>query len=156
MKVLFVCLGNICRSPLAKGIMDDKISRRGLDAEADSAGFEGYHVGQAADPRSGDIAVQHGISLKGHRARKFRVEDFDYFDSIYVMDADNYADVMSVTRDDKDVAKVDFIMNMASPGSNRPVPDPYYGEGDGFSIVYDMLDEACERIADDIASQPDK
>jgi protein-tyrosine phosphatase len=152
MKVLFVCLGNICRSPLAKGIMDHKIRVKGLDAEADSAGFEGYHVGEGADPRSDDIARKNGLSLSGHRARRFRVEDFDRFDKIYVMDSNNYADVMSVTRNDDDAAKVEFIMNKVQPGQNHPVPDPYYGGKDGFKTIYQMLDEACERIADEIAA----
>ena len=153
MKVLFVCLGNICRSPLAKGIMEDKIRKRKLHAGVDSAGFEAYHVGQAADPRSEDIAGKHGISLKGHVARKFTVQDFDNFDRIYVMDTMNYSDVISIARNEKDISKVDFILNELHPDSNRPVPDPYYGGRNGFQKIYDMLDKACDSIADEMASQ---
>jgi protein-tyrosine phosphatase len=150
MKILFVCLGNICRSPLAEGIMKDKISKAGLDAEVDSAGFESFHVGDPADPRSAGIAMQHGISLNGHVARKFTARDFDRYDRIYVMDRYNYRDVISLVRDESDHRKVDFILNLSHPGENREVPDPYYGGKDGFEKVYNMLDEACGVLADEI------
>lgn len=153
MKILFVCLGNICRSPLAKGIMQDKIDKRSLDAYAESAGFEDFHVGEGADKRSEKVANEHGITLDGHRARQFRVEDFDKFDRIYVMDETNYRDVAGLARNREDLGKVNYIMNEVAPGSNTPVPDPYYSGRDGFSNVYRMLDMACEKIADDIENQ---
>ena len=150
MKILFVCLGNICRSPLAKGIMRDKIHRNGLNAEVDSAGFEAFHVGNSADYRSIQIASRHGIDIRDHKARKFKSEDFDRFDRIYVMDHLNYADVIGAARDDTDKAKVDFIMNLVDPGVDLAVPDPYYGGKDGFENIFRMLDNACQRLAEQI------
>lgn len=148
MKILFVCLGNICRSPLAEGIMKEKVRKLGLHAEIDSAGFESFHVGDAADPRSSEIARKNGISLGDHVARKFTTRDFDTFDRIYVMDRYNHRDVMSLTRNASDENKVDFILNLTHPGENREVPDPYYGGRDGFEKVYHMLDAACDVLAD--------
>jgi protein-tyrosine phosphatase len=152
MKILFVCLGNICRSPLAKGIMADKIAKLGLNAETDSAGFESFHRGDPADPRSVAVAAAHGIDLSDHIARMFTVRDFDYFDLIYVMDRANYNDVMGLARDTEDENKVDFILNHVYPGENRQVPDPWYGGKEGFEKVYRMLDEACEQLARRIAT----
>ena len=143
-------MGNICRSPLAEGIMKDKIVKLNLDAEIDSAGFESYHVGDGADSRSAEIARKHGISLNGHIARKFTTRDFDHYDRIYVMDRYNYQDAISVVRNGSDMAKVDFVMNLVHPGENREVPDPYYGGKDGFEKVFDMLDAACEVLAEEI------
>jgi protein-tyrosine phosphatase len=153
MKILFVCLGNICRSPLAEGIMADKARKHHLNVEVDSCGFETFHRGDPADPRSVAVAEAHGIDLSDHVARMFTVRDFDNFDRIYVMDRSNYQDVMGVARDSQDEEKVDFILNLVTPGENRPVPDPWYGINDGFQKVYRMLDEACEILAQRIASE---
>jgi protein-tyrosine phosphatase len=150
MKILFVCLGNICRSPLAKGIMRNKIRQRKLDASADSAGFERFHNGDPADPRSVMTAAKNGIDITDHQARMFRTEDFDLFDRIYVMDSINYSDVISLARNEKDRDKVDYIRNIVEPGLNKSVPDPYYGGPDGFEKVYAMLDEACNKLSDEI------
>lgn len=151
MKILFVCLGNICRSPLAKGIMADKVKRLHLNVEVDSAGFESFHRGDPADPRSVAVGAAHGIDLSDHIARMFTIRDFDHFDLIYVMDRANYNDVMGLARDTGDEQKVDFILNLLTPGENRPVPDPWYGGKDGFEKVFRMLDEACDQLARDIA-----
>jgi len=152
MKILFVCLGNICRSPLAEGILASKAAGRNLTVEVDSAGFERFHRGDPADPRSVAVARAHGIDLNGHVARLFTPADFDHYDRIYVMDRTNYNDVMGVARDADDEKKVDFIMNMVSPGEDRHVPDPWYGGKEGFKKVFRMLDEACERLVEEIAS----
>ena len=152
MKILFVCLGNICRSPLAKGIMEDKIAKLGLAAETDSAGFESFHRGDPADPRSAAVAAAHGIDLSDHIARMFTVRDFDRFDLIYVMDRINYNDVIGLARDSEDEHKVDFILNLVNPGENRQIPDPWYGGKESFEKVYRMLDEACEHLAREIAT----
>jgi protein-tyrosine phosphatase len=152
MKILFVCLGNICRSPLAKGIMADKIKKLGLNVETDSAGFESFHRGEPADPRSVAVADAHGIDLSGHLARMFTVRDFDHFDLIYVMDRTNYNDVMGLARDNEDENKVDFILNLVNPGENRQVPDPWYGGNEGFEMVFRMLDEACGQLVLKIAT----
>jgi protein-tyrosine phosphatase len=151
MKILFVCLGNICRSPLAKAIMADKIKKLKLDAEVDSAGFETFHRGDPADPRSVAVAATHGIDLSDHVARMFSVRDFDRFDLIYVMDRTNYNDVMGLTRDTQDENKVDFILNLLTPVENRQVPDPWYGGKEGFEKVYHMLDQACDELLKQIA-----
>lgn len=153
MKVLFVCLGNICRSPLAKGIMREKIRKKGLEAEVDSAGFEAFHIGDRADPRAIQIAARHDLDITDHIARKFRIGDFDRYDRIYVMDSFNYSDVTSVARNGDDRKKVDYIMNLAHPGKNMPVPDPYYGGKHGFENVYQLLDRACEQLALEIADK---
>jgi protein-tyrosine phosphatase len=130
--------------------MQHKINKKGLKAEVDSAGFEDYHIGEPADPRSVEIATKNGVSLDGHSARQFEVEDFDRFDRIYVMDETNYRDVTRLARNQDDLDKIDYIMNTVDPDSNTPVPDPYYGGEEGFSNVYRMLDTACEKIAGDI------
>ena len=146
MKILFVCLGNICRSPLAEGIMAAKVKKHNLDVEVASAGFESFHRGDPADRRSVAVAAEHGIDLTGHVARMFTVRDFDHFDRIYVMDRTNYNDVMGLARDSQDEQKVDFILNLVAPGEDLPVPDPWYGGKEGFEKVYQMLDQACDIL----------
>lgn len=150
MKILFVCLGNICRSPLAEGILKHKLKINGLSCEVDSAGFEDFHVGGGADQRSIEIAKINNIDITDHIARRFHPDDFDAYDRIYVMDSVNYADVISAARTKADIRKVDYVMNTTEPGTNRPVPDPYYGGQDGFRKVYKMLDQACDAIIQEI------
>lgn len=144
MKILMVCLGNICRSPLAEGIMAEKV--KGLSISVDSAGTAAYHVDEAPDIRSIKIARKKGINISNLRGRQFIVTDFDEFDKIYVMDESNYQNVIALARNEKDKAKVDFILNESNPGENLEVPDPYYGGDMGFDNVYTMLDEATEII----------
>ena len=150
MRILFVCLGNICRSPLAEGILRHKAHHRGIPLEVDSAGFESFHLGDGADPRSQRVAAQNGINISEHTARLFRAHDFDHYDRIYVMDSLNYSDVMQVARNTEDRKKVDYILNLKRPGANQPVPDPYYGGKDGFEKVFRMLDEACDILLDEL------
>ena len=139
-----VCLGNICRSPLAEGILKDKTQN--LDVLVDSAGTASYHVGNLPDSRSIEIANRNGIDLTDQRARQFSEKDFDNFDKIYAMDTHNYANIISLARNQSDIDKVDVILNELNPKSYDSVPDPYYGSGDGFQIVYNMLDKACDAI----------
>jgi len=146
MKILFVCLGNICRSPLAEGILKKKFDEHGIEGDIYSAGFEPYHEGQHPDPRSISTARRHNIDISEKVARLFEAEDFDRFDRIFVMDSMNHADVMRVARNDDDRRKVDFLLNQVSPGKNDEVPDPYYGGADGFEKVYSMMDRACDNI----------
>ena len=139
-----VCLGNICRSPLAEGILKNKTQN--LDVFVDSAGTASYHVGNLPDSRSIEIANKNGIDLTDQRARQFSEKDFDDFDKIYAMDTNNYSNIISLARNQSDRDKVDVILNELTPKSYDSVPDPYYGAGDGFQVVYDMIDNACDAI----------
>lgn len=145
-----VCLGNICRSPLAEGIMKAKTS--GMDVEVDSAGTAAYHVGNGPDPRSTHIAGVYGIDISTQQARQFVAEDFEIFDHIFVMDSSNYNNVIRLAKNEAEKAKVELILNRVQPGHNLAVPDPYYGGDQGFENVYQLLDEACERIAASLKS----
>lgn len=144
-KVLMVCLGNICRSPLAEGILQSKINSK--DIYVDSAGTAAYHVGNLPDDRSIAVAKKYGIDITNQRARKFVVEDFDKFDFIYAMDESNCQNILSLARNNEDKTKVHLILNESSPVQNSSVPDPYYGGNDGFESVFQMLNEACTSIA---------
>lgn len=140
-----VCLGNICRSPLAQGILESKVN---LDKVfVDSAGTAAYHVGNLPDERSIDVAYKYGINITNQRARKFTVQDFDEFDYIYAMDISNYQNILMLARGEEDENKVRLILNEIYPSENKSVPDPYYGGNQGFENVYQMLDEACDVIS---------
>lgn len=127
--------------------MNDKIKKHQIMAEVDSAGFESFHMGDHPDYRAIKVMADHGIDISKHRMRLFREADFDHFDRIYVMDRYNYQDVISMARSETDNSKVDYILNVLEPGSENPVPDPYYGGIMGFEKVYDLLNQATERIA---------
>lgn len=143
-KILMVCLGNICRSPLAEGILQSKVNAD--DVFVDSAGTAAYHVGELPDARSIEVARKYGIDLTTQRARKFTSKDFAKFDLIYAMDEDNYRNILALTKDKNDAKKVKMILNEVHLQQNLSVPDPYYGGNDGFENVYRMLDEACDII----------
>jgi len=142
MRILTVCLGNICRSPLAEGIMKDRAQQAGLDWHVDSAGTGAWHTGELPDRRSIQTALAHGIDLTDQRARQFRPHDFDRFDKIFVMDVNNLRDVLRQARSEEDRKKVELMLDQIYPGQERSVPDPYYDD-DGFEEVFHMLDEAC-------------
>ncbi|GFD93800.1 protein-tyrosine-phosphatase [Alteromonas sp. KUL156] len=144
-KILMVCLGNICRSPLAEGILKSKLSSEIF--VVDSAGTAGYHVGELPDERSIEVARKYGIDITNQRSRKFTKADFDKFDMIFAMDQNNYADIVALSENEEQHEKVKMILNELYPDENRSVPDPYYGGDQGFENVYKMLDEACEIIA---------
>ena len=146
MKILMVCLGNICRSPLAEGILQAKVNSEGLDIKVDSAGTGGWHVGQGPDHRAVAIANKYGIDISQQQARQFSSTDFEGFDIIYAMDGSNLSDIVSLANSNEDIEKVRLILNEINPEDNTPVPDPYYGGDDGFEKVYQLLDEACEII----------
>lgn len=143
-KILMVCLGNICRSPLAEGIMRAKLSK---DFIVDSAGTGGWHAGELPDKRSISTAKNRGLNITSQRARQFKISDFNTFDYIYVMDNSNYKDVMALAPNEEVKSKVKLILNELFPNENVDVPDPYYGGQDGFENVFNMLNEACDVIA---------
>lgn len=145
-KILMVCLGNICRSPLAEGILKSKLPKEYFII--DSAGTANYHIGNPPDKRSVEVAKKHGLNISNLKGRQFSVSDFDNFDWVYVMDESNYNNVIKLARNEEDIAKVKFILNEIYPNRNYAVPDPYYGGDEGFENVYKMLDEACDKIAE--------
>jgi len=153
MKILFVCLGNICRSPLAEGILKKKFKENNIKGIIHSAGFEPYHEGQHPDPRSVSTAKKHDIDISSKVARLFSIEDFENYDKILVMDSMNHADVIRLARHEEDRKKVDYLLNLVNEDSNDEVPDPYYGGASGFDTVYDMMDRACDRIISDLQNQ---
>ncbi|MAO08666.1 MAG: protein-tyrosine-phosphatase [Alteromonas sp.] len=144
-RVLMVCLGNICRSPLAEGILKSKVDSSKVVVE--SAGTGGWHVGEKPDERSIDVARKHGLDITDQRGRKFSAYDFENFDYIFVMDNSNYRDVVTLANTKEEKEKVQLILEEIFPGDNVDVPDPYYGGNQGFENVYQMLNEACEKIA---------
>lgn len=145
MKILMVCLGNICRSPLAEGILKQEVKQAGLDWTVDSAGTGGYHTGELPDPRSIAVAKQHGLDITDQRARKFVAADLDRYDLVLAMDAQNYQDILKLATTEAQRDRVKLILNYSTPGHNRGVPDPYWDD-DGFEGVYQMLKTACERV----------
>lgn len=143
-KILMVCLGNICRSPLAEGILKSKLDSNFI---VESAGTAAYHVGNKPDPRSIAVARQNGLNITNQRARKFNKQDFEDFDIIYAMDNSNYQNIIALAENSQQKEKVKLILNECFPDKNLDVPDPYYGGEKGFENVYNMLDNACEIIA---------
>lgn len=143
-KILMVCLGNICRSPLAEGILKSKVNN--TKVYVDSAGTSATHQGELPDPRSIEVAQKHGIDITDQRSRPFSKEDFSKFDLIYVMDQSNLNNVLHLSSTTEDKSKVKLIMDELLPNEGQEVPDPYYGGEQGFENVYQMLDKACEKI----------
>jgi protein-tyrosine phosphatase len=145
-----VCLGNICRSPVAEGVMRHLIEINGLKAVVDSAGTSNYHTGENPDMRSVQNAKKNKVDISKLKARQFTTADFDSFDFIYVMDAGNYRNVTGLARNEEDKSKVDLLLNKITPGANLPVPDPYYGGDEGFEQVFQLIYKACSVIAEDL------
>ncbi len=145
MKILMVCLGNICRSPIAQGILEHKIARHSLPWTVDSAGTGAWHSGEPPDPRSIEVAARFGLDISSQRARQVRSVDFDEFDLILAMDSSNLRDLKKMAVNPEEEAKIHMILNLVQPGSNRGVPDPYW-DNDGFVKVYHMLNEACDKL----------
>jgi len=144
-KILMVCLGNICRSPLAEGILLSKLNPEKF--QVDSCGTSNYHIGKKPDLRSIEVAKKHGIDITNQRASQFKTSDFDTYDYIYPMDQSNYENIIKLTKNQHNRQKVSLILNELHPNQNLDVPDPYYGGEQGFEDVYKMLDKACNRIA---------
>lgn len=146
-----VCLGNICRSPLAEGILKSKVDQTRVFV--DSAGTGGYHIGELPDTRSIHIAKLNQIDISDQRCRKFKVKDFDDFDFIYVMDESNLSDVLSLAKTEAHRKKVKLILTFNKEDYLMEVPDPYYGGDSGFEKVFDLLDAACEHIAKSLSHE---
>ena len=148
MKILLVCLGNICRSPLAEGILRNKSQLMNMDIVVDSAGTSDWHVGDPPDSRGISVAFENGIDISNLKARQFEIADFDSFDLILAMDKSNYSELLNLARNTSDTKKIKLFMNMAFPETNMDVPDPYY---DGrFQEVFELLDNASEKLLENI------
>ena len=147
MKILMVCLGNICRSPLAEGILKSKLPENFF---IDSAGTSAFHNGENPDTRSISTAKNHGIDISQQRSRPLQIWDFDEFDRIYCMDKSNLKNVLAMAETEEQKAKVSLILDVLQDENLTEVPDPYYGDTYGFEKVYEMLDRACEIIAQEI------
>lgn len=148
MKILMVCLGNICRSPLAEGVLKDKVAKAGLDWVVESAGTNGYHTGEPPHRLSQKVALLHGIDISRQRARNFTAADFERFDKIYAMAQEVIDEMQWITKSTFNPAKVDLLMNVLYPGENRDIPDPWYGPEPGYHEVFAMIDAACSKIID--------
>ena len=152
-KVLMVCLGNICRSPMAQGILEQKVAEHDLDVEVDSAGTSDYHIGQEPDHRAIAKCKEYGIDISNYRGRQLVKEDFKNFDRIFVMDSSNYNNSVSLTNDSEELSKVQMMLNVSQPGSNMSVPDPYFGGEEGFENVYRLLDSACDFLINELKGE---
>ena len=154
MKILMVCLGNICRSPLAEGILQDKVFKAGLNWSIESAGTNSYHTGEPPHPLSQKVAKLNGIDICQQRARRFVAEDFEVYDKIYALAADVLDDIKRISKKKFDATKVDLLMNELYPGKNMDVPDPYYGTEPGYHEVYKMIGEVCDAIINKYTPTP--
>lgn len=146
MKVLMVCLGNICRSPLAEGILRAKVLKEGLTFHIDSAGTSAFHIGSAPDKRMCATAKSFGVNIDNLKARQFKPSDFEEFDVIYAMDKSNYSTILHLAKSEYDKLKVKLILNELHPNQNLEVPDPYYGGEQGFYEVFNLLNEATDQL----------
>ncbi len=148
-KILFVCMGNICRSPTAEGVFRTKIEAAGLDAQVkiDSAGTHAYHVGEPPDGRAQKAALNRGFDLSAQRARRVSSDDFEAFDYVIAMDRDNENSLLSICPTGLE-DRVHLFLNFASSANTTEVPDPYYGGGNGFNIVLDLVEDAADGFID--------
>jgi protein-tyrosine phosphatase len=152
MKILMVCLGNICRSPLAEGILQDKAFKAGLSWSVESAGTNSYHIGDAPHHLSQKVAKINGLDISTQRARRFTAEDFETYDKIYALANDVLSDIKKIAKDKFVPAKVDLLLNELYPEKNMDVPDPWYGPEPGYHQVYDLIDKVCDTIIEKYSS----
>lgn len=154
MKILMVCLGNICRSPLAEGILQHKADAAGLDWQVDSTGTNGYHVGEPPHKLSQKVAKLNGIDISKQCAGKFSAEDLEEYDKIYAMAGDVIDEMKWIAGNKYDPSKVDLLMNELHPGKNEDIPDPWYGTEPGYHTTYKMIDEATDAILEKYSNRP--
>lgn len=147
MNVLFICNGNVCRSPLAQALLKKKYKLNKIKSKISSAGFESYNINEPPHPRAVEFGEQHGLVMD-HKARLFLKSDFKDFDKIYVMDTKNYRDVKDLAQNKSEIAKIDYLMNALEPGTNKTVPDPFESGIYNFIDVYNLLDKATDRIVE--------
>lgn len=150
-QILMVCLGNICRSPLAEGILASKLPKDKF--RVDSAGTGSWHIGHTPDERSIATAKKNGLDISNQRGRQFSSSDFDTFDYIFVMDSSNYETVISLAKSQEHKDKVRMILDELFPNENVDIPDPYFGLPNGFNMVYQMLDEVCDVISEKLIAK---
>lgn len=156
MKILMVCLGNICRSPLAEGILRYKASETGLNWIVESAGTNGCHIGDPPHPLSQKVAKLNGIDISGQISRQFLPEDFETFDKIYALAGDVLSDIRRIARNKFNPAKIDLLMNELYPGKNMDVPDPWFGPEPGYHQVYKLINDVCDAIISKYSGQQNK
>ena len=144
MKILMVCLGNICRSPIAEGLLQSKIEQKNLNWVVDSAATSNWHTGKSPDGRAQAVARKHGLNISNQRARQLRKEDFENYDLILAMDASNYQNIIKLADNEQHRKKVKPILSFTKH-PDKDVPDPYFDDN-GFEYVYELLDQACEQI----------
>ena len=146
MKILMVCLGNICRSPLAEGILQEKAWKAGLNWSVESAGTNGYHTGEAPHHLSIKVAGRNGIDISKQKSRRFCATDLEQYDIIYAMAADVLEEMKRISKNKFDGKRVELFLNESYPGENRDVPDPWYGPEAGYHEVYDIISDTCDHI----------
>lgn len=146
-----VCLGNICRSPLAEGILQDMVSKAGLNWTVESAGTNGYHTGEPPHELSIKVAKQNGINISGQRSRRFIAADIRQYDKVYAMAADVLEEMKNISKEKFDEQKVDLFLNELQPGQNDDVPDPWYGPEQGYHEVFAIISKGCKKIIEKYA-----
>jgi protein-tyrosine phosphatase len=148
MKILMVCLGNICRSPMAEGILQDKAFKAGLTWSIESAGTNSYHIGEPPHPLSQKVARMKDIDISKQRARRFKADDFEVYDKIYALAGDVIEEMKRIAGKKFQQSKVDLLMNELYPGKNMDVPDPWYGPEPGYLEAFELIDKVCDKILD--------
>lgn len=146
MRILMVCLGNICRSPIAEGVLAHKARQHGLDWVVESAGTESYHVGEPPHRFSQKVCSSNGVDISAQRARRFTAADLKKYDKIYALATDVYDEIRHISGPNADLSNVDLFLNELEEGSNGSVPDPWYGTEEGYTPVYELIDRTCDKI----------
>lgn len=146
MRILMVCLGNICRSPIAEGVLTQKAKEKRLNWTVESAGTNSYHTGEPPHRFSQKICLANGIDISSQRAKTFTAQDFDRYDKIYALADDVYDEIKRIGGRHADLSKVDFLLNEVHDNCNASVPDPWYGDEEGYTPVFEMIEKACDAI----------